>query len=327
MIYTEKFMSFLYDVFGPENVSIKTKDIVIPCPYCELNLKKSHYHGYIKKDEPIFHCFFCEESGTVFRIIRDLTGKRHFDDLVDKTKLKEWKKVDYSSIKRYQPKKKELYIPPLGDFKYKRIYVQGRLGYLMEPEEIKGLVFDIASFVKENNITLDKPFLLPYLQSNFVGFVTEHRSKLVLRNIDSSTRFKFYKIQIYDTPFLDYYKIPGGNEKSKTIVLGEGVFDILSERALDSLGIRSQARLYASGLSKSYMALLESVCFDEQIFRVDLRVISDSNVLEYEYKRWFKQLDHLIERSTIYYNLGGKDFNTFPVLPKKVSTCFNLDWK
>lgn len=324
MIYTDKFISFLQETFGFDRVKIRNKDIIIPCPYCELNLKKSHYHCYIKKDEPIFHCFFCDESGTTFRIIKELTGRKFVDDLIDRSKLKEWKKVDYSSIKKRKPKERELYIPPLGDFRYKRIYVQGRLGYLIQPEEIDGLVFDIAKFVKENNIILDKPFLLPYLQSNFVGFVTEHKSKLILRNIDSSSKFKFYKIQIYDTPFLDYYKIPGGNLKSKTIVLGEGVFDILSEKTLDSLGIRDQVRLYASGLSKSYMALLESVCFDEQLFRVDLRVISDSNVLEYEYKRWFKKLDHLIERSEIYYNLGGKDFNTYPVLPKKVNSCFNL---
>ena len=340
MIYKESFINLLRDMFGPKRIKLKSSngDIIIPCPYCESGMNKSHYHCYIKKDEPIFHCFYCHESGTINRLVKDLTGShKDLSSFIVDSKLKEIKEGGgYSYWKRHgnnkgnstlvpnlispsQRKGKELYLPPLGDFKLKRIYLQGRLGYLIEPEEIPGLVFDIISFVNNNNVLVKNRTLLPYFQSNFIGFVTKHKTKLILRNINSSSSFRYYKMDLVDFswPLLDYYEIDGGDRtfSNSTIILAEGIFDILSEKLIDSTGLYKSARLYACGLSTSYTSLLESVCYDEQLFQVDLRILSDDNIPKYYYEKWLRRVKHLIKSCHIYYNSKGKDFNTFPLHP------------
>ena len=57
---------------------------------------------------------------------------------------------------------------------------------------LKGLIVDVYEFIRLNNIPIDTQLanLKDYLQTNFVGFLTENKSKVVFRNIDDNSSFR-----------------------------------------------------------------------------------------------------------------------------------------
>ena len=87
-------------------------------------------------------------------------------------------------------------------------YIRKRLKFSnVDLHSLKGLVFDIGEFVRLNEIKLDEKQqrLLYFLHTNFVGFVTEHGSCLMLRNVDPYSTFMHYRLQLRQSKFLDYY--------------------------------------------------------------------------------------------------------------------------
>jgi hypothetical protein len=125
----------------------------------------------------------------------------------------------------------------------------------------------------------------------------------------------YYKLKLNETNFLDYYKLNGGNQSSRKIVLAEGIFDIFSEHIFDSLNIKGQVKLYASALSSKYEALVKSIVFHEQIFRPEIIILSDKGITKGYYQKLDKYNNHIIDKIDVYYNKSGKDFNDFPVTP------------
>jgi len=202
----------------------------------------------------------------------------------------------------------------------KTLFIKKRLKFIDIPvKDLKGLVFDIDSFIKNNNIELPEyqKRLLPFFQTNFVGFLTEFKSKLILRNIDLSSTFKHSKIDTYKTLFLDYYKLKGFDKNSNQIIMGEGIFDIYSEHTFDILNLKKDSSMYVSALSTSYYSLIKSIAYNEQILRQDIHIISDRNITIDYYKKLKKKLNHIINSMTVYFNRSGKDFNDFLVSPEK----------
>jgi hypothetical protein len=170
-----------------------------------------------------------------------------------------------------------------------------------------------------NNIPVGESLfrMKDYLQTNFVGFLTENNSTVIFRNIDHSHSVKFYKLKIQQSNFLDYYKLPGNNINSKKIVLAEGIFDIFTEHIFDTLNIKNDVKLYASALSSKYISLVHSIIFHEQIFQPDIIILSDRGISREYYKQIKKYNRHIINKLEVYYNKNGKDFNDSPVTPIK----------
>ena len=55
-IYQDNFIDYLRERLGSEP-KITAKNIIVPCPWCEYQEDKDHYHLYIGLDIPIFNCF------------------------------------------------------------------------------------------------------------------------------------------------------------------------------------------------------------------------------------------------------------------------------
>jgi len=146
-IYNDDFVKYLKRHLGSNNVKITTKNIVIPCLWCEFPKQKDHYHLHIGLDEPIYNCFHggCGESGTIKKLLNeihgyDITGrfvdKKHFEDL----KQKRLEKVE----KLYS----KFTLPPLeaDRFPLKRLSLKKRMKFLDLPlERIEGLILQYKS--------------------------------------------------------------------------------------------------------------------------------------------------------------------------------------
>lgn len=319
-IYQDEFIDYLKNKLG-EPIKITSKNIILRCPWCEYNAKKDHYHMYISTEVPIFHCFKanCEQSGTLKKFLRKLEGHDISEAFVDKDKLQEMSRQREIFVDK-EREQSRLVLPPINKSKFmlKDMYINQRLKFSRTSStNIKGLIFDVNQFIDENHIPVDETLfrLRDYLQSNFVGFLTEHNSTVMFRNIDSSHSMKFFKLKIQQSNFLDYYKLPGNNINSNKIVLAEGIFDIFTEHIFDTLNIKDDIKLYASALSSKYISLVHSIIFHEQVFQPEIIILSDRGVgLDY-YRKIRKYNPHIVDKLTVYYNKTGKDFNDTPVTP------------
>jgi len=321
-IYQDEFIDYLKNKLG-DHIKTTSKNIICPCPYCEFNVDKDHYHMYISIEIPIFHCFHanCEQSGSLKKFLRKLEGHDISDEFIDKDKLAESTKRR-KIFKDQEVIQSKIILPSITSSKFmlKDMYIKQRLKFSRTPIQlIKGLIFDIDAFIELNNIPVNETLfrLRDYLQSNFIGFLTENNSTVMFRNIDHTHSMKFFKLKIQQSNFLDYYKLPGGNKNSKKIVLAEGIFDIFTEHIFDTLNIKGDVKLYASALSSKYISLIHSVIFHEQVFQPDIIILSDRGIGRDHYKKMKKYNKHIVNRLTVYYNKTGKDFNDTPVTPVK----------
>jgi len=321
-IYQDDFIDYLKDNLG-DHIKITNKNIIVPCCWCEYNQEKDHYHLYISLEAPIFHCFHggCEVGGTLSKFIKKLAGHDISDTFIDKEKAKE-----YQNLKTIFAEKEEkiqgIKLPPVKPamFPMKEFYLRKRMKFFnIYSTNIKGLIYDVNEFININQIPVDESLfrLRDYLHNNFIGFLTDHNTTVMFRNIDNSQTMKFYKLKIHYSNFLDYYSLPGGNHKSSKIVLAEGIFDIFSEHIYDYINIKSDVRLYASVLSSKYLGLIQSIVYHEQLFRPDVIILSDKGINEEYYKKLRFFNDHIINTLKVYYNKTGKDFNESPVTPER----------
>ena len=322
-IYQDDFIDYLKDNLGVEPRTT-IKNIIIPCPWCEYGQEKDHYHLYIGLDAPIFHCFHggCEIGGVLSKLMKKIAGHDVSDVFIDKDKVKEYEKLKNVFVDKDESLK-GIKLPPVKPemFPAKELYLQRRLKFSnIRSENIKGLIYDIHEFININNIPVGESLfrLRDYLHNNFIGFLTQHGTTAMFRNIDNAHTMRFYKLKIQNSNFLDFYRLPGNNSKSSKVVLAEGIFDIFSEHIYDFINIKSDVRLYASVLSSKYLGLIQSIVYHEQLFRPDVIILSDRGIDREYYKKlkFFNQ--HIINTLSIYYNKTGKDFNETPVTPERI---------
>jgi len=323
-IYEDKFVDFLKESLG-EPVKLTSKNLIVRCPWCEDEDKKGHYHLHISLEAPIFHCFHADcpkEKGIIPALVKKITGNDISEKFFDKQKLKiKDKPFEDENIFKSE---NVLVTPEIKEdrFRWKSLYMKKRFGFSDRPfDKLKGLIFDVEQFVRMNRIQLDSTGLkmLPFLQENFIGILTDHESQIVFRNIDESSQFRYYKYRLKQTgKFSDYYSILGDCYDSKIIVLAEGIFDILLENLNNTIGIKNKAKLYAAGLSTAYLSLIKSIVFYEEIFRPEIHILSDNGIKIDNYKQMKNYNKHIIDKIVIYYNKTGKDFASFPVVPEKI---------
>ena len=320
-IYQDSFKQYLEDNLG--KVKTSSKNFIVPCPWCEYQQDKDHYHLYIALEAPIFHCFHasCGMGGNLRKLLRKIAGHDISDVFVDKKTMEEARRKA-EVFKDKDSSKIVIRTPTLNknQFAHKEFYLRNRLKFSNIPSEmITGLVYDIEKFIEINNIPVDVSLfrLKDYLQGNFIGFLTENNSALMLRNIDNSHEMKFHKLKIQESNFLDYYKLQGYSWKSNKVVLAEGIFDIFVEHIFDTTSLKNDVKLYASALSSKYASLIKSIVFHEQIFRPDIVILSDQGLYLNEYKKLKRYNDHIINSLTVYYNKSGKDFGETRVAPVK----------
>jgi hypothetical protein len=305
------------------------KNIICNCPYCGDHpnpRKKGHMYVSVKPDYPVVHCFLCNKTFSLPKFIFDITADKKISfEIISREEL------DAASVKQRKHKVPDklnttvFKIPEIGEnsFQAKQKYIHGRSNNIHHAQHFDNLIFDFNNFFAENNLTekVDKmigKFGIERLQDSFVGFLTKNHSMLTCRNINPKSEFKFRKLVLQPPRFnlLDYVEFAGGDPDSKLVVLTEGVFDAIGEMSVNSLGIFDKARCYVAGLSYSYSTLLKSVCFDHQLFDVDVVILSDRDVHPGTYYKLRNMSQHILGDMKIYYNRNrGGDFGSFPIQP------------
>lgn len=302
-----------------------SKNIIAKCPFCgDHPDPKKAGHLYISTDSeiPIAHCFFCNYAVPIDKLIVDLTGNKTLSkEVVPLSERKRTRKI----VKKTKERSFNYQLPKIDfeSFIGKRAYIKTRSNNKWNPEEIPNLVFDFLSFFRINNLENIRQEELSVqeidiLHNQCVAFLSKHHTTLYCRNVGESwLKFKKIPLQQDSLMMLDYWSIPGGDSNSNIVVLAEGNFDIIGEYVSDSLHIKNKVRLYASGNSFSYSSLLKSICFDENLFRCNVIILSDRDKQPEWYRKFRRENDHIIDKLEIYANKSGKDFGIFPQRPFK----------
>ena len=72
----ESFLSKLKELTGLGYYNGARTEIICRCPFegCELELGKNYSYGrlYIDRENPVFHCFRCQNSGSIIKLFRKL---------------------------------------------------------------------------------------------------------------------------------------------------------------------------------------------------------------------------------------------------------------
>lgn len=321
----EDFQNFLREKIGFLKPIKGGEEITTLCPWCEHKKFFStvnHGHLYINIYSLKTNCYRskegCEAAGMIFKLINKLGGKVE-DFLKDNSIVKNW--ADYSKsvklketfeIKNYEfeSQKEELE----KDDSEKIKYLHDRLGDDYDVKNIKGLILSPKKFILENNIPMDNYNFLDYLDENFIGFTGNRGSFLNFRNINydknNKNDIRYYNMKVNNrTFFKDFYGVKVGKIKKgmNTVVLMEGVFDLLnSVRSEELADLRNNSCFWACCFNKSYNNTLASVLDYCMLSRVNLVILSDSEVKESFYT-WLTK-NPFVNNIDVYWNSSAKDF-------------------
>jgi len=327
-IYNDSFLEFIEEYLGTPKIT--TSNIICRCPWCEIDRKHHHHnHLYISLDKPIFNCFKseCNQSGTIKKFIKKVTGTHSYSKYIDDSvfeKIKKYKKINTENSKFQYSKDIKLPQIELNQFTDKINYFKYRLMFApFDIRNIKGLILDVDKFIQLNsnilNLSPADEKILPFLQTNFIGFLLENKTKVIFRNTDSSSNFRYYKMNIQkDMGILDYYKITHHLNDSNLIVIGEGIFDIFNDHIFNYTGYRHKAFGYYCSLNQRFESLIKSIIFHDNLYNPNVIILSDGNIHINYYKKLKRKLKNYCENIEIFYNKDGDDFGDMYCNPEKI---------
>ncbi len=296
-----------------------------PLPGCEIDDKKTYSYGrlYIHTSTPVFNCFRCNQSGTIFKLLKhlqlpaqDYLNLKHeaFEGL-----SKGVKKLNTSEIVA-QNIVEQLHIPDFSDrYKSKIMYVKGRMGMDTDVLKIPNIIFNIREFIEKNNIELQyhQKQMVDVWEQNYVGFVGNRGMTLVLRNIQGDD---YHKVNvIMPEHFKDFYGLWTNEQHSgqtNKIVLCEGIFDLLVGIKSGALSpLRESSCFWAAALGSHYRGLVMSALDYMRLTYVDVIILSDRD--KRPESKLYQQLRELpvIRNLEIYWNEYGQDFGQLPINP------------
>jgi len=304
------------------------KNIIAICPICSDHpdpRKKGHMYISTDPSIPLAHCFYSNCVLTISELVKKLTGSRNKANEVITREEEKSAKYTSKKIRKHKDRTRTYKIPELhtDSFPYKRLYVRKRCRNRLTLEELPNLIVDFKSYISSNGLDIvgqgkilsdqEMDLLCQY----HVGFLSRHHTTIYTRSFRDDLWLKFKKVALQDDNLhmLDYWSIPGGDPSSDTNVLSEGNFDIREEYVSDTLKIKDKVRLYASGNSFSYSSLLKSVCFDENLYKCNVVILSDNDKRPEWYRKFKTENSHVIQKIDIWANKSGKDFGSFPIRP------------
>ena len=315
MIYWDKVQQFIKKVCGVCYYNAGKTELICRCYNCERLYSKNKGHLYLKVNDeyPVFHCFKCETDGSIIKLIKEYGGKvGQFADgpIVIKHNKKRFNTRLTSKTKVINPE--------LSESKYtlKSDYVKSRLGYTIDLNDIPGLVFSVKDFIKINKVELSDWHKrnLDLYDKQFVGFTTSGNNKLILRNCDQTSKLRYAKLSITGSP--DYYGVQehGIYDRINTIVLCEGIFDVLLSHKYEHIREKFSNKnvvAWAAVLGNNYYNTIDYVLDDYMLPRANIIILSDSNIKESRYQ--FLRRNPRVVDLEIYWNKFGSDFGEHPV--------------
>ncbi|MEM3453217.1 MAG: hypothetical protein QW835_06300 [Candidatus Hadarchaeum sp.] len=245
------------------------REIMIFCPYCGDAHRKpdpKHGHLYISMDVPVFHCFRCNTSGHLNRLLSDTDSEIRIEDGVRQFKV--------SNLFCSDPK--EFCLAETMDFAKKNSRkFEKFISYMAERFGCRHGHLDLSTF-------LICPELIDgALYATFYNF---EGKPIISRSIDSSCRYRkrspgFY---FFQEPVFDVYR---------ELVIAEGPFDIIS---LYLYNRDFSNCFFVAACGKRYSGVVEHFLPDLLFGRHSIHMVFDKDVNEADSELWFRRVKKLV---------------------------------
>ena len=252
---------------------INQNQIQILCPFCDDSQRtKAHEHGhlYIQSEDYIFHCFRCEASGTLLKLLISTEFKDY--DIIQQLS----KNIKYNFGKDYYHSNS--IIKPNQRNKLKENITQGIL-YTLQNNQKKYYEFKNYLFNRlGNNIDFSDFLIYPgNIQTfNTCDFYNSESELVLQRYISNQSSFRF---KINKTSSQLYYFQDKDFEKYQRIVLTEGPFDMLNLYLYNYL---FKDCIFFSISGKKYTSIIEKLIYQDLfIGNYQINLIFDSDVKNY----------------------------------------------
>lgn len=264
------------------------------CPFCgdSSNVKKGHL--YVSKTSPVYRCARCGSFGHYSNILKDVHIERE-DNY--------FKGLSSSNIH----KESKFVLEDIAEG-----YLLERFGenFIVDPKVAK----IISTKTMFNLVPKEKYSHIP---TECVSFLTHLNRKIVCRNIgkdvDKFGRYTTFSIsEGPDVYILDNPRKMDLFRRHKTIVVGEGIFDILHAY---SLKFFPEDSVYTAALNSN---ILNAVRISKQIsniFEANLIILADADMPDSHYLNPIRKEKFLSIQ--IYRNKLGKDFGELSVVPER----------
>lgn len=269
--------------------------LIYRCPFCgdSDNIKKGHL--YVSKTKPVYRCARCGESGHFNKLISmfNITG------IVLPKALQNFKESNYSlpfNIVRYT----------LDEGAEK--YLEQRLGNIdIDPDEANIISNDELINIWTGCVKYNSKRVLP---KHSVNFLTYFRKKVVVRLYEENDLNYFGRydtIQLSegsDVYILNNKRIFSEYFKHRTIVIAEGIFDILN--TYYNLNMFPKDAIYTAALNAHIGKAYEIASSVAISFNPNIVILADNDKLDTDYLKCIPR--NFWNKVTIYRNKLGKDF-------------------
>lgn len=318
------FFEFIKSTIGIAKYSGDKKEIITYCPNCESASNKSHGHLYIGLDVPLYNCFKCDNSGVVDKLIVSVGGNPN--ELMNMDSLSKFKNnrgtykkpIFYSRPREYEKYNTSVAIPTDDSFEPKINYIKKRLINMTSINDIPNVILDYKTFLKESNaLNVVSDNMLEYLQTDFVGFLTEKKTTVISRNINDFGKIRYHKLKLEDG-YGDFYsiKIKDIDFEVPTFLIAEGPFDVLScYFSAEMKQYVERSNYLIAILGKYYNNVISYILDYYGIPKGNFIVVSDPEIPDNYYNK-LKQHPQ-INRLEIYWNSTGDDFGSTTHTPVK----------
>jgi len=284
------------------------------CPFCGDSQKPHHLinygQAYIFKDG-YFKCFRCGKYTTaqeaIIKIAQNLKIEppqeilNQFKITSIKYIMKSTKKYDYyeQTEKTYK------------DYSFKIKYLKERIGDNISIDFINRfkIILDLDPYHEHINKKFKniKP-------NEYVGFLSYDSKRIVLRKITDDIRYRYLSLAI--EPTYDFYSsndLPQLFFDTKTVVIGEGVFDILNKTTRELF-----TGAYVASLSKTSIISAIRQIFMKFLLKFNVIILKDRDV-DINYLRFIKKsVSDFTTSFKVYENLAGKDFGENKIILNKI---------
>jgi len=279
---------------------VSNEQYKIRCPFCGDSVTKSHAHMYLKcssdLNEPIlYHCFKCNVGGKVNQAFLDKLGVKIAipETLAYFNKLSSTKsKYDIS----------EGY-PNLNSPQY--FYIRERLHCDFSMEELSK--FRIAWDIENLRECITNKIIKNTLPTNMdsISFYTDNNSCLLTRFFNDDIRWRKINLFPSNRSFYSIRKELDLFSQNISVIIAEGVFDILSlyKNFYDENGV------YIAALGSGYCDALDyaiSLGLFGSSVKVNLYLDSDIDMKEIKFK--MKKNKWLFKSISLFKNILDKDY-------------------
>ena len=277
-------------------ITQNSSHFIFRCPFCGDSSNKTKGHLYVSKDKPVYRCARCGESGHYSRLLNILNIN---NVVLPKTAFGNSKtnyNQGYSSFVKYT----------ISDDA--EAYLNKRLGNVsIDPDEANIVSSDEMKVIYSGSQKYNPKRRLPV---DSINFLTYNKRKIVCRVYGESDLEYFGR---YDNIALadgsDVYVLNNKRNyseyiKHKTIVIAEGIFDILN--TYYNVKIFPKDAVYTAALNAHIGKAYEIGSSVALSFYPKIVVLADNDKKDFDYLKCIP--NSMRKNVSIYRNKLGKDF-------------------